>query len=84
MPDLNQLLHDDYETYREDIRAYGDQLRGKRKKLGPRQSKVLRDYILDQPVEQSLPALEKMYEAAKHREGETTPCAACRFLGEGK
>jgi len=29
-----------------------------------------------------LPMLEKMYEAAKHREGETTPCAACRFLGE--
>ena len=82
MPDLNQLLRDDYETYSADIRAYGDELRGKRKKLGPRQSKALRDYVLDQPVEASLPMLEKMYTAAKHTDGETTPCAACRFLGE--
>ena len=83
MPDLNQLLHSDYETYREDLRGYGDKLRGKRKKLGPRNRKALREHVLDQPVEQSLPMLEKMYEAAKHKEGETTPCAACRFL-EGK
>ena len=82
MPDLNQLLRDDYETYSADMRAYGDQLRGKRKKLGPRNRKALREHVLDQPVEQSLPMLEKMYAAAKHRDGETTPCAACRFLGE--
>jgi len=82
VPDLRELLHSEYETAREDMRAFGDELRGKRKKLGPRQSKALRDHVLDQPVEQSLPMLEKMYAAAKHREGETTPCAACRFLGE--
>jgi hypothetical protein len=65
------------------MRAFGEELRGKRKKLGPRQQKALREHLLDQPVEDSLPVIQKLLAAAKHKEGERVPCAACRFLGEG-
>ena len=82
MPDLRELLHNDYETAREDMRVFGEELRGKRKKLGPRQSKALRDYVLDQDAGAGLGMVQKLYAAAKHKDGETTPCAACRFLGE--
>ena len=80
MPDLNQLLHSDYETYREDLQGYGDKLRGKRKKLGPRNRKALREHVLNQEAGEGLAMVQKMYEAAKHKDGEQTPCAACRFL----
>lgn len=84
MADLRELLRSDYETTREDIRVFGEELRGNRKKLGPRQQKALREYLMDQPVEGSLPVIQKLLATAKHVEGERVPCAACRFLGEGE
>ena len=83
MPDLQELLRNEYGAAREDIRAYGDKLRGKRKKLGPRNRKALREHVLNQEAGEGLAMIQQMYEAAKHQDGEQTPCAACRFL-EGK
>jgi len=74
----------EFEAHRTDMQKFGQELRASKKRLGPRQRKVLRENIMNQDVGQSIPMVAELYAAAGHKDNETRPCAACRFLGEGK
>ena len=85
MVDLHQMLRNDLEMYRDDVKGYAESMRGERAKLGPRQRKRLHQHMIDEmPQEESLPVIQALLAGAKHVEGERVPCAACRFLGEGE
>ena len=84
MADLRELLSSEFAAQRADMQKFGQELRASRKRLGPRQRKALREHIMDQQTDVSMPMIGELYKAAGHKDNETRPCAACRFLGEGK
>jgi hypothetical protein len=84
LADLRELVSSEFAAHRADMQKFGQELRASKKRLGPRQRTALLEHILNQDVGQSMPTVQELYRAAGHKDNETRPCAACRFLKGGQ